>query len=209
MAVLREEWESGESQDTSVVAHIMQIRKNFLEMTDLVQQNMLKSQADQKRWYDRNARTRKFEPGDQVVVLLPTSTSKLLAQWQGPYEVVKPIGEVDYLINMHDRRNKRRVFHVNMLKQFYSPAVVNSNFLVDDTGEASVESELLDEEIPSWNCQYKGHPKIGEQLSAIQQNTLQKLLDEFTDVLQDKPGRTTIVEHTINTGIEILYVTTI
>ena len=35
-----------------------------------------------------------------------TSTSKLLAQWQGPYEVVKPIGEVDYMINMHDRRKK-------------------------------------------------------------------------------------------------------
>ena len=30
---------------------------------------------------------------------------------------------------------------------------------------------------------------------------LQKLLDEFTDVLKDKPGRTTIVEHTINTDM--------
>ena len=29
---------------------------------------------------------------------------------------------------------------------------------------------------------------------------MQQILDEFTDVLQDKPGRTTIVEHIINTG---------
>ena len=90
-------------------------------------------------------------------MLLPTSTSKLLAQWQGPYEVVKPIGEVDYLINMHDRRNKRRVFHVNMLKQFHSPTVVDSSFLVDDTVEASVERELSDE-ILSWNSQQIGQP---------------------------------------------------
>ena len=76
-------------------------------MADLVHENMVQSQANQKRWYDRNARSRKFEPGDQVLVLLPTSTSKLLAQWQGAYEIVKPIGDVDYLINMHDRWIKR------------------------------------------------------------------------------------------------------
>ena len=199
IAVLKEAWEFAESQDTSVIAHIIQIREQLQEMMGVVQQNMVKAQADQKRWYDRNARSCKFEPGDQVLVLLPTSTSKLLAQWQGPYEVVKPIGEVDYLINMHDRRNKRRVFHVNMLKQFHSPTVVDSSFLVDDTVEASVERELSDE-ILSWNSQQTEQPKIGEQLSAIQQSDLQKLLDEFTDVLQFKPGRTTMVEHTINTG---------
>ena len=75
---------------------------------------------------------------------------------------------------------------------------MDSSFLVDDTVEASVERELSDE-ILSWNSQQTGQPKIGEQLSAIQQSDLQKLLDEFTDVLQFKPGRTTMVEHTINT----------
>ena len=86
-----------------------------------------------------------------------------------------------------------------MLKQIYSPTVVDSSFLVDDTVEASVERELSDE-ILSWNSQQTGQIKIGKQLSAIQQSDLQKLLDEFTDVLQFKPGRTTIVEHTISTA---------
>ena len=63
MAVLKEAWESAESQDTSVVAHIMQIREQLQEMADLVHENMVQSQANQKRWYDRNARSRKFEPG--------------------------------------------------------------------------------------------------------------------------------------------------
>ncbi len=42
----------------------------------------------------------KLEPGEQVLVLLPTESNKLLDQWQGPYRVVKKIGKVDYL---HDR----------------------------------------------------------------------------------------------------------
>ena len=147
-----------------------------------------------------NARSGKFEPGDQVLVLLPTSTSKFLSQWQGLYEVLKPIRQVDYLITMHDRWNKRRVFHVNMLKQFHSPTAVNSNVLVDETGQTSVGSELLDEEIPSWNSHHNGNPKTGEQLSGLQQSNMWKLLNEFVDVLQDKPGRTSTVEHTIDTG---------
>ena len=101
---------------------------------------------------------------------------------------------------MHDRRNKRRVFHDNMLKQFHSPTAAHSNLLVDEAGQTSVESELLDEEIPSWNSRHNGNPKTGEQLLESQQSNLQKLLKEFVDMLQDKPGRTTTVEHTIDTG---------
>ena len=87
-----------------------------------------------------------------------------------------------------------------MLKQFHSPIAVNSNFLVDDTRQTSVESELLDEEIPSWNNHHSGNPKTGEQLSVLQQRKLWKLLSEFVDVLQDKPDSISTVEHTIDTG---------
>ena len=114
--------------------------------------------------------------------------------------MVKPIGEVDYMILMHDKRNKHRVFHVNMLKQFHSSSDAHSSFLVKDIEECSMENDLPDDEIPSWNSGQNGQHKIGDQLSVSQRNELQQILDEFADVLQDKPGRTTIVEHTINTG---------
>ena len=34
---------------------------------------------------------RKFQPGDQVMVLVPTSECKFLAKWHGPYEVVERV----------------------------------------------------------------------------------------------------------------------
>ena len=37
MAVLKEAWESGKSQDASVVAHVMQIREQLQQMTGLVE----------------------------------------------------------------------------------------------------------------------------------------------------------------------------
>lgn len=63
------------------------MQERLTRMTELVQENLGRVQKVQKNWYDRNARLREFEPGDSVLVLLPTSTSKLRAQWQGPYEV--------------------------------------------------------------------------------------------------------------------------
>ena len=64
-------------------------------------------------------RLREFEVGDTVLVLLPTSTSKLLVKWQGPYQITKLVGLVNYRVDMHDRRKRFRIFHFNMLKLFY------------------------------------------------------------------------------------------
>ena len=149
LSVLKECWQAAESQDVSVVSYILDIREKLQQMSKLVEQNLTKAQMDQKFWYDKNARNREFQPGDQVLVLLPTSTSKLLAQWQGPYEVVKRIGEVDCLIDMHDRRRKRRVFHVNMLKLFHclTENTEISLWVEEQSGES--DNDMLEDTVPA------------------------------------------------------------
>ena len=77
------------------------------QMSELVHQNLSQAQVKQKQWYDKSAKSRNFSEGDQVLVLLPTNTNKLMAQWQGPYQVVKKIGNVDYQTDKHDRRKKK------------------------------------------------------------------------------------------------------
>ena len=85
--------------------------------------------------------------GDRVLVLLPTATSKLLAQWQGPYPEVARHGGVNYEVNMADRRKHRRIFHVNMLQKWHEPSV--SNLWVDDS--VNTEPEGDEEDIPTWD----------------------------------------------------------
>merc|ERR1712044_22269 len=53
------------------------------------------------------------------LVLLPSDSSKLMAEWKGPYKVIEKISPVDYKINMHDKRKKHVVFHVNMLRPYH------------------------------------------------------------------------------------------
>jgi len=54
-------------------------------------------------------------------VLLPSSSNKLLAQWQRPYRILHRLGKVNYEVYMLDKRKRRSVFHVNMLKKWCPP----------------------------------------------------------------------------------------
>ena len=91
--ILRESWEANKLEDDNIVSYVLLTQEKLTRMTELVQQNL---QEHQKNWYDRNARVREFQPGDQILVLLPMATRKLLAQWQGPYEIAKRSGKVVY-----------------------------------------------------------------------------------------------------------------
>ena len=118
--ILRETWKVSEKSSESVISHVLNMREKLEKMLELAQENLAAVQVKQKSWYDRMARVREFQPGDKLLVQLPTSTQKLYAQWQEPYQIVKRKGQVDYVVDMHDRRKKHWLFHVNMLKQFVS-----------------------------------------------------------------------------------------
>ena len=123
------------------------MREKLSEMTELVQRNLAGAQAMQKQWYDRTAESRKLKAEDQVVVLLPSISSKLLAQWHGPYWVICPGGQVNYLVDVHDRQKKGRVLHINMLKKWHTS--VSTNYL------AQVDRWTDDDEdsIPTWKVE--------------------------------------------------------
>ena len=55
--ILKETWEAEESEE-SVVSYILSVQEKLAGMMELVKQNSTKAKAQQKAWYDRNARER-------------------------------------------------------------------------------------------------------------------------------------------------------
>ena len=102
--IVREEWEAASKSSESVVSHVLLMRGRLERMMTLAQGNLKNAQKQQKRWYDWTSRERTLKPGYQVLVLLPTSTSKLLAQWHGPYPVVSQVGRINYVVDVVDWR---------------------------------------------------------------------------------------------------------
>ena len=164
-------------------------------MIDLVKQNLTQAQRQQKRWYDRTAVERTFQAGDQVLVLLPSETSKLLARWQGPYKVLRHVGKVDYLVDMHDKRKRKRILHVNMLQRWYERSIETSY------AAEEVSDGLEENDVPVWKEEVSDQqPTIGEQLDKHQRKELEQLLLEYKSTLQNRPGCTNVVEHRIPTS---------
>ncbi len=53
-----------------------------------------------------------------MLVLLPTSSSKLLTKWQGPFEVTRRMGDLNYEVIRTDRSGARQIYHLNLLKKW-------------------------------------------------------------------------------------------
>ena len=116
--VLREEWTGHRETAVPVATHVIEMKKRLAEIAQLVSEHAAKNQEKQKEYYDRGAKSRRFEVGDQVLVLLPTAVNRLKLQWTGPYKIIKKVGAVDYEIEMPGRRQERKIYHVNLMKKW-------------------------------------------------------------------------------------------
>lgn len=190
--ILNESWQSSRRSDESIVSHILSMHAKLEQMQEMASTNLGEAQDKQKRWYDKNARNREFKRDDMVLLLLPTTTNKLMAKWQGPYRVLKRIGKVNYLIETPERRKKKNLYHVNLLKKWETPVA-----------DCCMAEELDEEDFPDWrDCGNTGQPRFGEELTTQERSEIQSVLKEFSDVLQGKPGLTELAEHSIVTGSE-------
>ena len=108
--------------------------------------------------------------------------------------MLRKVGPVTYEVDMCDRTKRRRIFYVNTLRKWYTPSAASCWTDVEPAPEP-------EEDVILWKDSESGQsPVFGQELVDEQWRDLLHLLDEFADVLQDKPGKTTIMEHTIETG---------
>ena len=171
------------------------MRQKLAEMSDVAKENLVSSQQRQKQWYDRKARERTFKEGDRVLVLLPTEASKLLAQWQGPFMIKKKVGDIDYEVELTVHRKNCRIFHAIVLRKWYAPLA--TSLLADELPNE-------EEDIVTWKEATEGaRPVIGKNLTVQQMEVLRTLMMSFADVINDTPGRTSMVEHHIVTKVTI------
>ena len=69
----------------------------------------------QNAFYHKCARSRKFDVGDKVLLLLPSESNKVLLQWNCPYEVLEVVKVMNYKINVKVVVN---TYPANMLKLY-------------------------------------------------------------------------------------------
>ena len=95
--------------------HVLHLRVRLEDTLQLSQGKLKISQAKQKCYYDKKTQVQCFQPGDKVLVLLPTDMNKLQLQCKGPYDVTRVAGLNDYKVLM---KRKEKTLHANLLKKY-------------------------------------------------------------------------------------------
>lgn len=196
LRILRESWE-GRAEDPTVVEYVLTLLERLHRAQELAGDEMSKAQARAKRYYDRSARSRRFEAGDQVMRLKPSPMNKLDVQWEGPAEVVQRLSDTNYLVRMPGRRKTQQIYHSNLLKPYREREVV-VNMAVNVPEEPPLDFPFSGAERKEDNAgqTLKAMVEVAE-LTANEKRDLESLLIEYEDMFSEKPGRTNLVVHDI------------
>ena len=108
------ETEKADGEQIPVYAYVFDLQNKIRDTCQIAMSESQKQSAKNKKIFDRKAKQRSFQTGEEVLVLLPSSTNKLLSQWKGPYKVLQN-KHPDYIIRMG---TSEKLFHANMLKRY-------------------------------------------------------------------------------------------
>jgi len=211
MSILRELWTNEEpsSEVRTTYQYVLDLRNRLEETCHLVKESLEKSAHKAKKHFDKKTRMRELRAGDSCLILLPTSSSKLLMQWKGPYHVIERVGLTDYRVQVGD---STKVYHINMLKKYFAPSGVckdshNRVQEVNDRPEVIAATVLeegpadeLEMSLPGGDrgsSETVNEVHVSDELDAEQQRQLWQLLHQFEDIFSDRPGLTHVIEHQI------------
>ncbi|XP_053473735.1 uncharacterized protein LOC128603132 [Ictalurus furcatus] len=180
--VAREAWEEQPSPFRSVVEYVQEMQARIDRVAPIVREHMHAAQEEQRKVYNRPAQPREFQPGDRVLLLVPSSSCKFLAWWQGPYTVLERRGPVNYHLQQPGKRAEEKLYHVNLLKKWIEPAPVVLAYATQDSDHG--KRTLVG---------------LGEDLTPAPRQELTELIDQFSDVFSASPGMTQLVQHEIKT----------
>ncbi len=191
--VLRETWEEGPSGTKNEIQHVLDLRTKLHTLGQLSIENFLQAQDKQSRLYNWGTRLRNFAPGDKVLVLLPSSSSKLLAKWQGPFEVTLRVGDLNYEVIRMDWSGARQIYHLNLLKKWSEVEPVMQATVV--SGEDDLGPEV------NTKIQSLTLAPGGDHLSPSQLTDVARLQKEFADVFSPLPGRTNLIRRSAQPAV--------
>ncbi|XP_061495907.1 uncharacterized protein LOC133390739 [Rhineura floridana] len=197
LELLKNSWEGtlGEYK-TSVVDFVLEFRNKLTSVMEVVKKNLGQAQQKQSYWYDRTARERVYDVGDMVMAFIPRKHDKLQANWEGPYTIRERLDTVTYVITT-DQLNKSKVVHVNMLKPYHTRDAQVLQVTLFPEGSGPELPDLVQESKDKGGVdQVEWSEEVKEEVK----EEILRVLKTYRNLFSNKPGRTSIVIHSIDTG---------
>ncbi|KAI7808431.1 hypothetical protein IRJ41_004831 [Triplophysa rosa] len=140
----------------SVLDYVSSIRDHLHKACELAKTHLSEKQSKMKAHFDKKT-------------------------FSGSYVIEQKLSETDYVVGTPDRRRKKRVCHVNMLKSYpQTPSMrINNSVIL-----GNIDSHL-------------------SYLPRSQREDIVRLLQKYPTLFSDVPGRTTVLSHDIDVGCSV------
>jgi len=179
---------------------LAELQLNLKQIHDLADENSVQEQQKYVSQYSKRAVYKDFEIGQQVIVLIPDSTKKLLSRWQGPGTIVDARLPHSYSVDLD--QGQHRWLHANKVRPYHTQVknvIVNSCSIVYEFNEEFGTLSVPDitpkaEALPGSRIKLE---KLSHLL-AEQKRQFLTLLDEFPDLFSERPGLCKEGQHEIH-----------
>ena len=227
MQILKELWTKDleQPETKSTYQYVLDLRDRLENTCKIVRDAVEKAKVKHKTYYDKKARSRQYDEGDEVLLLLPTDKNKLLMQWKGPYKIVKKQSRMDYTIDLGTRL---KTFHINLLKKYIRRDEIvdkcQANATVDVTQPEQIMQIVCTAVVEESDCDMdeQDHDnggilitsknnliplptveqtetykdvQVNPKLEKEQINLIKEIDEDFQDVLSDIPSRSKVGCH--------------
>ncbi|XP_071522597.1 uncharacterized protein [Panulirus ornatus] len=96
------------------------VQESVDETEDLSRTHSRETPERRTIWPDKRSRWRRFEAGDEVLLLLQQPGQPLVVRFQGSYTIIWSVGDSNYLVSIPDRRRSQSLCHINVPKPCFS-----------------------------------------------------------------------------------------
>ena len=187
LSLVHSSWMENEAEGVEANVWLVNLKQQMAITSSVVTEREKLAKTKMKVAFDKHAKEKMFDVGEEVLVRRPGLKRKLGDSWDGPYKILEKISPLNYKIDTPGRRSK--VLHVNLLKKWsVSAARVH--------GVAVIKEEEGESESPQGltlvSCDFV--PNV------MQQQQLDETLHKFPTVLCDSPGKTEAATLSILTG---------
>src|SRR3989442_10291776 len=173
--------------------YIENLKENLKFAAEMAEEHSLLVQQGYVDRYNKHAKDKVFQEGDKVLILLPTSSNRLVSTWQGPGVVSSKISDNSYRISID---GGSRTVHSNRLR-LYKCQIETVGVIFDE--EEQFGNIVHYPEVDKMNDNEKRIKDLDlSHLGLNKAEQLRRVLLKHTKVFDDKPGCCNILEHEIN-----------
>ena len=138
-----------------------------------VQDQLVKAHAKQKQYHDKASKDRRFQVGDEVLLLdervAPGQTKKLHAPWKPGFRVVEVVGPLNYKLEHPSRRGRILRVHVNRIKHQKPEYVWPEDVAAEDAHQGPMEPVSTGEQVDEWlrreRARFRPYPRDHSPIS--------------------------------------------